>query len=925
MSEYVDKTLRICYYADSVDSNDCVPVPPDCPHWPKGCYCVTVEAVSVGCTSCPLEALIEAVYCDCEECLPKTYFQLLDCCTKEPYMVGGVPYELSFNGFKYATGPYPSDIDHRILTTMVTPTGSIIGCYELTIVDFNEKSVYNRWETTVQSAVTVAECADCQVCKKCYILTDCTDPSNTLVVGEDLSALIGHVITIEGCKDVCWIVSEPVPNCVTTSNTTTTTNTTSTTTNSCCWNNVLVLQSATISILINTIPTPVPSGTAAAMQTYLNGLGLGTWTVTDLGLQRFTFCVTGTDTYGNMTVTSVAPKVIVPVCTSTTAIVTDFVSTEICNCTGGCTDTSTTNTTTVVDTQSSQFCCWIGVIKDASQTVSIIINGVTIPIPFTLPSVDIFTYLNGLGLGTFSGIFTGFVNNPFNLCVTGGGTNIYGNMPITGPVANGFINYTVPVTCNVSTTTTTTNSTYITCLCGDGNPPVDPCIGCTPDITILSDFAPIPGDENLCQYDIPNTVFQSADNFYMTIDGISYTIPYTGTNPTQLLLSLNALNLGLWYIISIGSSFTIGVTGDHVYGQLCYTTKFVPNNPTCVDPICSTYTQQCSYEPFPGLIYQTGVVEVTINGITYNSGSIPIFTFINWLNSLGLGTFGITLTTGLWTVYVTGPNLYGDIVFLGGVANPQLTISPTCRLIGSPNCAACLPQPPAPIPFTLHPRKIKPGYDTPGCDPEYTQKVTCTFGEQVYDEMVKSRYGVTICCDHDLQKWNIKKQLLDLRAIYDPSLCKNLIPPCPTACPPVCPIVPIVCYCFQITHLTAGQTTYEYIQCDGTLTIVQLTMIDEIKYVCAQKPPVITIISNGTERSTITQIGVDCVLDDDCIPCTIWDCRAPGATDATVTYIDCQGAIQSFLLPAATATSVCARFVDPIGKGFVMNTGVPCP
>lgn len=99
-------------------------------------------------------------------------------------------------------------------------------------------------------------------------------------------------------------------------------------------------------------------------------------------------------------------------------------------------------------------------------------------------------------------------------------------------------------------------------------------------------------------------------------------------------------------------------------------------------------------------------------------------------------------------------------------------------------CEACLPTPPpppTPTPYELRPRKIKPGYDTPGCDPEYTQKVDCTFGSQVYDEMVKKRYGITICCEQDVDKWDIKKELLDLKALYDPELCRSTLATC---CPP---------------------------------------------------------------------------------------------------------------------------------------------
>lgn len=119
-----------------------------------------------------------------------------------------------------------------------------------------------------------------------------------------------------------------------------------------------------------------------------------------------------------------------------------------------------------------------------------------------------------------------------------------------------------------------------------------------------------------------------------------------------------------------------------------------------------------------------------------------------------------------------------------------VTISPTC--VGSvtigqilTSFATCLDCNPAPIipPLELHPRRIKPGYYTAGCPPEYTEKISCTFAEQMYDEMVAIRYGINICCDHDIDKWDIKKQLLNLKALYDPNLCICFLPTC---CPPTC-------------------------------------------------------------------------------------------------------------------------------------------
>jgi photosystem II stability/assembly factor-like uncharacterized protein len=82
----------------------------------------------------------------------------------------------------------------------------------------------------------------------------------------------------------------------------------------------------------------------------------------------------------------------------------------------------------------------------------------------------------------------------------------------------------------------------------------------------------------------------------------------------------------------------------------------------------------------------------------------------------------------------------------------------------------------------LHSRRIKPGFYTPGCPPDYTTKVNCMFAEQYYDEMAAVRYGISICCDHDVDKWDIKKQLLELDALYDPDLCTSTITPCDAPC-----------------------------------------------------------------------------------------------------------------------------------------------
>ncbi len=97
------------------------------------------------------------------------------------------------------------------------------------------------------------------------------------------------------------------------------------------------------------------------------------------------------------------------------------------------------------------------------------------------------------------------------------------------------------------------------------------------------------------------------------------------------------------------------------------------------------------------------------------------------------------------------------------------------------DCTTCLGVK-EPDPIYLNPRRIKPGYYTPACPPAFVENVNKNFASQVFDEMAIKRYGITICCDHDLQKWTIKKRILDLKSLYDPTLCVNCKLPCDSPC-----------------------------------------------------------------------------------------------------------------------------------------------
>lgn len=79
--------------------------------------------------------------------------------------------------------------------------------------------------------------------------------------------------------------------------------------------------------------------------------------------------------------------------------------------------------------------------------------------------------------------------------------------------------------------------------------------------------------------------------------------------------------------------------------------------------------------------------------------------------------------------------------------------------------------PPPAIPF----RKIKPGYNTPGCTIEYYERVTCKFADLMYNEVMSKRYGIEPCCPEDeFYKTHIKEQLLEMKAITDPQPCSTV-------------------------------------------------------------------------------------------------------------------------------------------------------
>ena len=243
-----------------------------------------------------------------------------------------------------------------------------------------------------------------------------------------------------------------------------------------------------------------------------------------------------------------------------------------------------------------------------------------------------------------------------------------------------------------------------------------------------------------------------------------------------LFADLVALDLG-----NVTLSGGLTFFGTHTYSTICFNYYAeCQRAQICIEPTCTLYNQLCTYS---GITVGDAAISIIIDGVTYNSAPILITNIgglIKWLNDLELGIFATDCaytSLGPCNIVGTGQALLGTLTVTLPNSLPNIT-EPVCEYgTATPDCDGCLPPPPPVVqPLLLNTRPVSPGYTTPGCSPEYTEKVNTNFSDQVYAQMLSVRYGLTVCCQEDLQYWEIKKQLLDFKAINDNNLtdCNNV-------------------------------------------------------------------------------------------------------------------------------------------------------
>lgn len=172
----------------------------------------------------------------------------------------------------------------------------------------------------------------------------------------------------------------------------------------------------------------------------------------------------------------------------------------------------------------------------------------------------------------------------------------------------------------------------------------------------------------------------------------------------------------------------------------------------------------------------------------------------------------------------------GQVITLATCPDICWQVSTTDNTIGSQSvvlqdsfetCQLCIQPTPLPGPVVYKYKSVKPGYNTPGCSPEKYEQYMCNFSESMYRQVMVDAYGITPCCGDDDIKWEIKYELIKLKAITDPDYnCTITNCGCTTstqgleACEPI--PVPVTGVIYRFTVETNEGSSLTMLNCDGS-------------------------------------------------------------------------------------------------------------
>jgi len=318
-----------------------------------------------------------------------------------------------------------------------------------------------------------------------------------------------------------------------------------------------------------------------------------------------------------------------------------------------------------------------------------------------------------------------------------------------------------------------------------------------------------PNDTN----NTPSVTYSDTSFKMQYADGDEFTIVIKRTVGASVIYYNYIVGSGIGNGVAIGDPLTSATKfitgGSEVGSSLCSDTTLIPVVDTLlVNPVEITVCEDiiCDIE-----------ATYTSTNITVNGGSNGTIT-VSATGNVGPITY-------LWNTGDTTASLTGLLPGVYTVTVSDLDAGEDCFV----TLTIILTEPPAPPPpeaCEVTPRLGEPGFSVRNCDPKTVIKIKSKFADSIYALFKRMRYGIETCCEFDLDKIDIKHQLLELGEMNDPDACV------------------LECNRYNITNPNNDETAkFTYKDCFGAaiITIIPVGREEVTLSICARPNTIVTL------------------------------------------------------------------------------------
>jgi hypothetical protein len=366
---------------------------------------------------------------------------------------------------------------------------------------------------------------------------------------------------------------------------------------------------------------------------------------------------------------------------------------------------------------------------------------------------------------------------------------------------------------------------------------------------------------------------------------------YTSTDLSEYLgltISLTEYPDDCWEInllnSSIPSDIPVNVSNSFANCLECSQPYYLLQDCSTVDPELNIITltdlsayvgQVITIDSCPGVCWQVSAADTAMGNQIVNIDS-DFGTCEECMASMTCACNTVTNNTigAIEYDYIDCDGMLQTVVVNGNTTSPKICMvkwlttdtTSTFRTYG-----ACINQQ---CPVVTYPKRtVRPGYNTPGCTPEQYERIMCNFSEGYYREVMVQAYGITPCCGEDDYLWEIRKELIELKAIEDPNYkCLTLgcgcttsaygLTPCiPDPTPP--PPPPPACVRYTCQLIAPQGAVIFYLDCNGVEAslVVPGAKVIVIPPICAlagQTSSTFYAVSDGPANFTFTETATLC-------------------------------------------------------------------